>query len=520
MSRWSILYCKRPRAEAVISSAWYNIIVIGTELPGLIYAALAARHGYRVAIVGNRAQANTYRYKGHVFLYQPERFYGFATSPVISNVMKDLTLGMEMKNRPQIVDPILQIVTPDMRLDVPGQATRWRRELEREIPKLHEQLLAIEDWAHAETVSSNKVLQTDETFPPEGMRAASRYESLVGSVKVLSEETNRGTPGPIASIHERPEFRTVIGAPIAHLTQVRHDPAGPMSLARLWTHLRSGIYRLPDGVDGLKRLFIRKTQEQCGDFRSADVAKQLLFRRRKVKEVLLQDRGETLGCELLVANMDPRLLGQMIRPGDRVERYHLEASTKPLAGWRLTINLALNPRVIPAGMGPEVVLVQDPKSNLIGSNCIWVSRPGWGRTASRETRPGPGVLSVTAILPAEGEVPTLGGVQRLVAHVQERLRSVIPWFDEHLLSMHLPCIGHDSDSGKSVLRPQHLLPVVRDAEPMTLGIGAQTISTPYKNILATGESVNSGLGVEGSFLTALQALERTRSLVKLKSTLG
>ena len=506
--------------EGSISSAWYNIIVVGTELPGLIYAALAARYGYRVAIVGNRAQANTYRYKGQVFLYQPERFYGFATSPAITTVMQDLTLGMEMKNRPQMVDPILQVVTPDMRLDVPDQATRWRRELEREMPKLHEQLLAFEAWASAETEASNRLIVSEDVYPPEGLRASSRYESMVSAIKVLSEEAGRGTPGPIASIHERPEFRTVIGSAISHLSQVRHDPAGPLSLARLWTHLRAGLYRLPEGVDGLKRVFIRKTQEQCGDYRSADVANQLVFKRRRVKELLLQDRGETLGCELVVANMDPRYLGQLIRPGDRAERYHLDVSTKPLAGWRLTINMALNPRVIPAGMGPEVVLVQDPKSNLIGSNCIWVSRPGWGRVSSRETRPGPGVLCITAILPAEGDVPTLGAVQRLLAHVQERLRAVIPWFDEHLLTMHLPCIGHDSDTGKSVLRPQHLLPVVRDAEPMTLGVGAHSVTTPYKNVLVTGESVNSGLGVEGSFLTALQALERTRSLVKLKNTLG
>jgi hypothetical protein len=496
------------------------VIVLGTELPGLIYAALAARHGYRVAVIGNRAQANTYRHKGHVFLYEPERFYGFSTSPAISTVMKDLTLSMEMKNRPQMVEPILQIVTPDMRLDVPAQANRWRRELEREMPKLSEQLLAFEDWASAETEATNSLLLTDDVYPPEGMRASSRYESLVSGLKVLSEETNNGTPGPIASIHDRSEFSSIIGAPISHLTQVRHDPAGPLTLARLWTHLRAGIYRLPEGVDGLKRIFLRKMQEQCGDFRSADVAHQLVFRRRRVKEVLLQDRGETLGCELLVANMDPRQLGQMIRPADRVERYHLDVATKPLAGWRLTINIALNPRVIPAGMGPELVLVQDTKSNLIGSNCIWVSRPGWGRYGSRDTRPGSGVLCITAILPAEGDVPTLSGVQRLLAHVQERLRGVIPWFDEHVLTTHLPCVGHDAESGKSVLRHKHLLPVARDPEPMMLGIGTNTPTTPYKNILVTGESIMSGLGVEGSFLTALQALERTRSLVKIKNTLG
>jgi len=434
--------------------------------------------------------------------------------------MKELSLSMEMRNKPQAAGPIVQIATPEMRLDVPEHPAQWRRELERELPNLHEQLLAFEDWAAEQTEASNVVFADEILYPPDGLRATGRYEALVDGIKVLSQEAKRNLPGPIASIHDRPQFKTVIGAPLSHLTQVRHDPAGALTLARLWTHLRAGLYRLPEGIDGFKRLFLRKLREQCGDYRPSDVVNRLVFRRRRVKEVLLNERGETLGCELLVANMDPRYLGQLIRPADRVERYHLNASTRPLAGWRITINLAVNPKVIPAGMGSEVVLVQDPKSNLIGSNCIWLSRPGSIAPSVRDNGPGPGVLCLTVILPAEGGIPTLGAVQRLTSHVLDRLRSIIPWFDDHILAMDLPCIGRDEQSGQSILRPQHLLPIARDPEAGMLGVGFHSPATPYKNVIMTGDACFSGLGIEGSFMAAVQTLERTRRLVKIKNTLA
>lgn len=444
---------------------------------------------------------------------------GLSTSPVLGKVMKDLSLSVELQNRPQLVDPILQVVTPEMRLDVPRRSDVWRRELQRELPNLQEQLLAFESWAAAETESSDAALGEGSVLPFEGLRAAARYESLVDGVKVLSAEGGGPQPGPIVSIHERPEFRTIIGGPVAHLTQMTHDPASALSLARLWTHLKAGIHPLPEGLDGFKRIFLRKLREQCGDYRPADVVERLVFRRRRVKEVLLEDRGETLGCDLLVANMPPRSLGKLIHPSDRVERYHLDLDARPVSGWRLTINMAMDPKAIPVGMGAEVVLVQDPKSNLSGSNCIWVSRPGFHGGTNRPNRPGPGALCLTVILPAEGNVPTLSAVQRLTSHVKEQLRRLIPWFDDHLLAMDLPCMGFNAKTGESMLHPAHLTPIDREATPGMLGVASHSQATPYKNVILTGESCFSGLGLEGSFLAATQALERTRAMVKIKNTL-
>ena len=353
------------------------MIVIGTELPGLIYAALAARHGYRVGVIGNRASQNTYRHEGHVFLHEPERYFGFNTSPVIERVMSDLFLSMEMKNRPKAIDPTVQIVTPDMRLDVVGRSGHWIRELERELPRLKDQMLAFEDWAAAETRASNTILLADMALPMTNTRSNARLQTLIDGCPSLAQELQGHTPGPVSSVTHHAPFAATIGAPLSHLMDISQQPSPSLAVSRLWTHLKAGIYRLPNGLDGFKGLFLRKLKEQCGDYRPKDIVEQILFKRGKVREVLLTDRAETLGCDLLVANMSPSALNRLLPPDRRVTPLELQTWTSEVTGWRVAINVALDPRAIPVGMGPELVVVDPRRSETaaIADQHLFV-RPG------------------------------------------------------------------------------------------------------------------------------------------------
>jgi hypothetical protein len=513
MGAWS---CR----EKILSSAWYNVIVVGTELTGLIYAALAARHGYRVGVVGNQARQNTYRHEGNVFLHEPERYYGFTTSPVMDRVMRDLGLSMEIKNRPKLVDPMLQVVTADMRLDVVGHSGHWQRELEREMPRLAEKLRSFEDWAAAETQASDEILLSDMLFPLDGMRGQSKYELAIEASECLAQELQGRVPGPIASIHHHDVFSAVVGGPLSHLVNVSPHPASSLSIARLWTHLRAGIYRLPNGLDGFKGMFLRKLKDQCGDYHAGTEVESIVFKRGKAREVVLTDRGETLGCDLLVANLEPRELATIIPLKKQLGSYHEEIDALDVAGWRMVMNIALDPRVIPVGMGPEVVLINEMDQPFEGANCLWVSRPGAGPFERREGRPGPGVLTVTAILPARQGTPQVEHVQRLMTEIRSHLRALIPWFDDHVYAMDTPCLYQDPTTGQTMLDRKCLTSIRKTPYSGMLGIGTLPPTTPYKNIFLCCDSLFSGLGLEGAFLGALQTLEHTRKMLKIRSTLG
>ena len=239
--------------------------------------------------------------------------------------------------------------------------------------------------------------------------------------------------------------------------------------------------------------------------------------RGTVSEVVLGGRGERLGCELLVANMDPRRFLHLIPPDTRHDQFHTELSAREPVAWRMTMNVAVDPRVVPQGMGPEVVVIGDPSGPLDGANCIWISRPGVAPFPVGEGRPGTGVLTITALLPARGIVPGPPAVQRVTAGILERLRWLIPWFDEHLQAIDVPCLVPDPKvPGRAEVDVSALSPVLGSALPMTADVGALSVDTPYKNVLLGGDALFAGLGFEGACLGAAQTLRATRHVVRLK----
>ncbi len=506
-----------------MSSAWYHIIVLGTDLGGLVYAALASRAGYRVAVLGQGARPNLYRHEGHVFLRQPERFYGFATSQVVGQVLSELSLAMELKGRPCATDPVLQLVLPDRRLDLTSHDERWRRELEREVAADldPDRLTSFDAWAAERARDADPALRADHLYPMTGWRAAGRYRAAAGAAHDLLDDAP--DPAPVASVAAHPLSRALVAAPLLHLAGV-HDGSRPLGLgalptARLWTHLRGGLYRLGDGLDGLKAMFLRKLVDQCGDHRPHDLVDEIVLRRGRVKEVRLAGTGETLGCELLVVNADPRRVFQLIPTDKRIGRFHATLTSLPVSAWRLTVNLAVDPRVIPRGMAGDVVLIADPAAPLTGDNALWVTRAPDGSFGERDGRPGPGTLQVSALMATTGLGPTVGGARRLTDRVVERLQAFIPWLSDHLRVIDTPALTVERGSGQPMLDPHELAPVYERPAPMTLDASALAPATPYDNVLLAGDALYGGLGFEGAFFGAEQTLAATRQLLRLKAPL-
>jgi len=505
-------------SQPSMTQAWYNIVVIGSDLAGLMYAALAARLGYRVAVVGHGARPNTYRRGGFTFLRQPERFLGLSSSPAVARVMSELSLGIEMKNRPQMIDPTLQLVLPGIRLDLAGNRRHWERELERELPGALGAFDAFEGWARAATDTSDPLLAGELPYPPSGLRERAAYRRVTREGQGLLDAG--GSPA-LDALSSDPRLEALALGPLSHLRGVSGgaecEPGSLLPLARLWTHLRSGLYRVSGGLDGLKTLFIRKIREQSSDYRPDEAVSGLVMRRGKVRAVMLADRREMLGCELVVGNLEARRFLQLIPRDQRQDGYHATMNGLEPAGWRLVMNLGVDPRVIPRGMGHEVVAVADPSEPLLGANCLWISRPP---SVQGHAGPSQGALQVSALLRSRGAAPTLSSAERLVDASLTEVRRLIPWLDDYLQLIDVPALRTARDGEAPSLDLEELHPVFVRATPGTLGASPFAPTTSYRNVLLGGDQGFSGLGFEGVCAAALRTLALTRRLVRLKTSLS
>ncbi len=185
-----------------------------------MFAALAARHGYRVAVLGQRARANTYRHEGALFFRRPERFYGFSTSPAIARVFGELSLTMEMRTLPKPINPTLQVAMPGTRLDILRDGDRWRRELEREFPGTGRILETFDVWADDRRKATDPLLASNHLLPPNGFRANAKYRKLLESVPTLRELLDKtATPGmgPLEASPRGAPTRAMVEGVIGHL---------------------------------------------------------------------------------------------------------------------------------------------------------------------------------------------------------------------------------------------------------------------------------------------------------------
>jgi len=502
-------------------SASFHVLVVGEDLAGLAYAALAARAGYRVGVLGQGAPQSTYMLQGHVLPREPERIVGLETSPVINAVFRDLSMGMEMRNLPRLADPILQYVRQDSRLDVCRDFERWMAELERELPDDGRSLRHFESWAAETTRLSDELVTGDEVLPTLGLRGRARYDKFVGDRSALVAGVPPEGVAPLDTVRDGGATRGLVRGAISHLTTLRAEPMSALATARLWTQLKSGLTSVPGGTGALRELFIAKIKEQCGDYRASAHVEAVRFRRGRAAEVILTERGERLGCELLVSGMAPRAFYSLLGRPMNQDRFQRSIANREPVAWRLTVNLAMDARAIPVGMDTEVLLVASGTGALDSDDCLWISRPGAhlsiGRAVDRG-QPGPGVLCVTALMPARGIAPRPEAVRTLVDSIVDRVRGLVPWLDDHLELVDCPALRVDPSTGLDSLDSSALVPIYDRPIERTLGLGGYDGRTGWKNVLLCGRGRFGGLGFEGDCMAALQTLELTRQRLSIRGS--
>lgn len=521
-----------------MTSAWYQVLVVGDDLGSVAFAALAARAGYRVGVLGQGGRSNTYRHEGHLFVRQAPPLVGLAASPIVSKALASAGLRLSPQQRPLTVNPTLQVVGPDLRLDVVGHAQRWERELRREVGLDAPGVLALERWAREQARASDAAWGEGHAVPPVGHRAVTQHRALARDVECLGLAERGARPG---ALREAGAGEAIIEGVVSCLSDVAtsggsRGGVSATALARLWTQLRAGLLRFPRGLDGLRQRFLHRLADQSGDYRRDDAAAQILFRRDRAREVALAGRRERLGCDVLVLGGAVRQRLDLVGARDRDARYHADMEHIEVAGWRVGLNIALDPAGLPVGMGPEVVLLPGERGPAGRREApLWISRPGVPHRegAGLEGTPGPGVLHVTMVADQGPTGPTASLIRAAAARALERLRGLIPWFDDHLLALDIPALrgpavvpgvtargggvgaraGADADGlvDPEVIRPLYAAPL-----PQTFGVGAYPVTTAYRNVLLVGDGPMAGLGLEGTFLTARQAVALTAQIFPLR----
>jgi phytoene dehydrogenase-like protein len=484
-----------------VDTNYYDVVVCGSELTGLVTAALLGRRGFRVLLLGHDADQPSFEAAGHVLSRAPALLPP-VNGPGVARVLSDLNCVQVVKRRAPPLVPGLQIAMPRHRFDVGADAEILGRELAREFGGDRAAIEAALARVAETSAIVDPVLSTDITLPPDGFwerREIGRLESLL---------PKRGTDllAPLPAGHP---MRAVVAAPGALFGAVAPGERALVSEARAFETSRRGMHRMEGGYAALHGLFREKLETFSGGKRDKLTPVEVVMRRGRVAGLRVQPRNETIGCEHLVwagpaaglaaiCAEKPLRRGPSGAPGLHVEAY------------RYAISLLVRPEALPEGMADRVVLIGDPTRPLVEENALAVTV---GQPAPRQADQIP--LWVECVVPAAPVDAGPGYLRALRGRVVERLEQLLPFFREHLIvlaSAHdglppelAPGVTPASERKSAVPLPTAIAPMppVYGVEgDSRFDVAALPHATGIKNLYLAGRENLPGLGMEGELISA------------------
>ena len=473
---------------------FYDVIVCGNELAGLVAAALLGRRGLRVLLVGydnERLLLDT----GGITLSRGPAVLPSLDAPHIARVLNELSLVQVMRRRAPLLDPGFQVALPRHRFDVSADDAIFARELEREWPA--ERSIIEASVARMTGISAlcDPLLSSELTLPPDGFwerRELARVESLLPR------------PGfdPFAPLNPQHPFRAVAAAPAALGSSLGPGDIGTVTLSRAFEQARRGHHRLEGGLAALSSLFLEKIETFSGERRDRVLPVEIVQRRGRAIGLRVRPRDETIGCHTLIwAGTAAAALPLL---GDRVGRKARDATLvlRPVC-YRYTLALLLRPAALPEGMGARAFFIGDPGRALLEENALAVTV---GQPNPRDDDRVP--VWIECLVPAPAVEAGPGHLGALRGRIREQLGRLIPFFDEHLVALASPHDGLPPEIPGSGRKPPPVpaqpMPPVYSAEQLRpfdpIGIAHSALG--IKNLFLVGRENLPGLGMEGDFVAA------------------
>ena len=492
-----------------MSDSYYNVVVVGTDLAGLIAAAILAKKNYRVLVLGYPGQQNEYHVDGLHFVRRPSLFTGFETSSPIKRVFAELSLSIEMHNRPKPLNPFYQVVMPGRRIDVVDKERVFQRELDREFKGNQDTIRTFYRIVHEQNKRLDTLVNADQVLPVTGFREQRAWKRLI------RETVEDGLNDPLSVFPARHPFRSFAVAPLLFSSGCQVEPYSVNQLVRTVHHMNRGLYEIAGGLDGLKRTFIDKVKSNCGDHRARGNVDRFTLKRGKIREVHLRERREVIGCDMVVCNMDVKRFFNLLPEEHQKERFHLSILELQPTHVLYTLNIAVRRQAIPESMGKHVFLVRNPKKPFEGSNIVLISVDPAGPQADDAVR----TIAVSTRLPIRHLRPTLDNLSAQDDELMYFAEQVVPFLSEHFIARSSSWITHDKRTKKPQIDTAHMVPIY--GRPLESALGSSPISarTAYKNVVVGGDHLHSGYGFEGAFMGGLNVAKLVSETVNRKALL-
>ncbi len=475
----------------------YDLIVLGSDIAGLVAAALVARRGKRVLVIPQGPADGTYKIAGRSLPLRIAPVVHMGTAPT-DRVWIELGLAQQVRRLYAPLEHRVNVVLPDARVDLTPSGANLSEEAARVWPDDDEVPAA---WDMAQRWSA----ATDEVLDP----LLASDNALVGggfwSRRFLARVQGQLPAGTVDEMHPLPEdhdLRRVgsIAIPwLQHLHPTQLGKAASLRLAGLW---HRGPEDMPGGEAALRTLLLQRIELHSGEVKRELRVAEFLLKRSRVLGVSLLGKRDCYGCDhLIVATCPLRLLEGPLLP-ELLPRALLETlQAVHVAAQRFVMHVEIGVRGLSPALDPLAVCLPEGSADDPVGNTYLRILPGTAEDTRR--------VSLCHVVPPQAS--TAGLRERLLAALDAR--GVLPFCHRHVRWVHSPhdgrpmtdAHGRDLSDHAAPGSTHPMAPLYAVNKPASLGVGVLSTESGLKSMHFACRLTLPGLGLEGEFAAGTAA---------------
>lgn len=487
----------------------YDLIVLGSDIAGLVAAALVARRGKRVLVMPHGHVDGCYRLGGRTLPLDVSPVVHMGTPPA-KRVFQELGQLQQLRRQHTNVNELLHVVLPGHRLDLEPASRNFALEVHREWPDAPaEEARSLQRrWIEATDEVLDQLLGADSALMADGFwqrRFLSRVESQLPRADVDELQ-------PLPFDHPLRRAARAVEPWLQHLSPAQLGKAASLRLAGLWNE---GPEDLPRGYLGLREVLLQRIELHSGEVKRGLRIAEILTRRGRVIGVSLLGKRDRYGCDNLIVAMDPRrLLDGTLQPEQLPKPLLQTLSTIVPVAHRYVLHLEVEERGLSPALEGMVICIPSPETSGSDPEAAraWAEH-GVGHSYVR-LLPGGGEdlrrVCVTRIV-ADGE-PLDDMRERIIEELDTR--GVLPFCRPYLRFVHSPHDNREASDGSGepladvgpgsrMQLPMAPLYIVH-GEP-SLGVGVLPHHSGIKALHFASRLTLPGLGLEGEFAAGTMA---------------
>ncbi len=426
----------------------YDILIIGSEISGLVSAALLAKKGFRVAVVSGMEGSPVYEKDGYTLNERPFLVTGLKGGPL--GALFD-EIGLPKNSGMKGAIPY-QVILPDERVDIYEDPKLFHDELRRCFPK---EIDKVSDFYNHISGLNEEIGHVMDMNPfsfrlllPSGIRKGKKALRDIAEGLGLSQR-----------------FQSFVRAQISSFSYL-DGPTSIIAASSLLESPRKGIYPMEGG---LKEMLLKKIKSFGGDFIRSP-AKEVS---RNGNRWLLRTEDEALSGRVVIGNIDAQTFcGLFLDVGNKYLKSigRIEKSLFPL-----TVNLGVKESGIPVGMAEDVIMLRDYGREHIPDNLLLVhmGTPSNGKRG----------VSITCHVPREecGK----GNIRGISEAMLEGVDELFPFIDRHTEVLDMRNIEPKGDG------------IFVSSVKQKMGIGGLPFEMVRGEIYYAGPEVFPSLGFDG-----------------------